>query len=637
MKKVILFLLALLTITISKSFGQIVSGEQLPSEIFSTSNIPNIQTRSFALNLDSIFQADTSRIDTALACGTPIFTNIDLTTSGTNIFETDSFNLYQYIVQSNNANAIGIYFNDFYLPSGCKLFAFDINKTQIIGAITSSNNNDSSKFAIQPIGGDAVILEYLIPKYLNEQVKLKIDKIAHFYIDIVSILNNTAYRSSDCYQDVHCAINLGRERAVIKWVYYDTKEETYYTCSGALLNQNVNPNELKPYIYTANHCGKNAELSTAVFYFNYNNPDCDVNGGTTYYTTVGASQRAKKSLYDMFLMELYQTPPPDYNTHYVGWDRSDRNDLFSFVSGVHHPHGNKKAVSDGSFASNTNPNFWRIEWDDYPTAGGSSGSPLFEDFHNRVIGDLSYGTSDCDNVDGIDRYGKLRKQWSDIGGSDKRLKDWLDPNDNDPNEIDGRDPCFDNLLIQNRTFYPANEYQPFNKVTIQASNSITTSGSVIIKNGSEYHFTAGTQITLEPGFETELGAEFTASIASCTQLANNHRIGNLNQEQEVGNDSIYKIGLPDYFIPTLENSIRNFPNPFNNKTTIEYSLKTDEQVNIFITNIYGDIIYSVSQNIFHIKGIYQIDLNTGLWASGTYFYSIQTPSYSQTQKMILIK
>ena len=105
----------------------------------------------------------------------------------------------------------------------------------------------------------------------------------------------------------------------------------------------------------------------------------------------------------------------------------------------------------------------------------------------------------------------------------------------------------------------------------------------------------------------------------------------------VGNDSIYKIGLTDYFIPTLENSIRNFPNPFSNKTTIEYSLKIDEQVNIFITNIYGEIIYSVSQNIFHSKGIYQIDLNTGLWASGTYFYSIQTPSYSQTQKMILIK
>ncbi len=340
----------------------------------------------------------------------------------------------------------------------------------------------------------------------------------------------------------------------------------------------------------------------------------------------------------MFLMELYSTPPPDYNIFYAGWDRNKRSDLFSFVAGIHHPHGGKKAVSEGTFVTNSNPNFWRVKWDrnDAPTAPGSSGSPLFEEFYDRVVGDLSYGTSECDNTNGVDRYGKFRKQWSDIGGSDKRLKDWLDPNGNDPTAIDGRDPCFDNLLIQNRNFYPASQYQPFNKVTIQAANTITTSYTVTIKVGSEYHFTAGSFITLEPGFTAEAGSNFLASIAPCTQIVTQQKMANVTTGNEASEDTIYKIDLP-FISPNIENRLRNFPNPFNQKTTIEFSLQDAGEVSLVITDVYGQTILVLVNNIYYSKGIFQVDFDSDKFPTGIYLYTFKTQAYSETKKMLLIK
>jgi len=620
--------------------GQIATGEELPSSIYPISNFDNINTISFGINSDSLINLENSYTDTAFICGKPIHCQIDLINEGTVIFETSNFTLYQLKIQSSTARSIGIYFSQLYLPNGCKLFGFNNNKTQIIGAINTSGNRPNQKFAIQPISGDIITLEYLIPKDLTEVPLMIVDKVGHFYKDIVSILSDDVpEKSGDCYEDIHCSLNYGKERAVLKWLFFDPSDDNFYQCSGSILNQNVSANELKPYVYTANHCGKDAELETAVFYFNYNNHACDVDGSTLDYTTIGATKKASKGLFDMFLMELNQTPPPDYNIHYLGWDRDNNFDLFAFVDGIHHPEGIEKAKSEGRIVDNTNPNFWRVRWDmnDAPTAKGSSGSPLIETFYGRVIGDLSYGNTDCDNIDGVDKYGKFRKQWDATQGADERLRDWLDPDNTDANDLDGRDPCFDNILIQERFMYPALQYQPENKVTIQVNNSINTEDRVWLMNGSHYRFTAGGSIELNPGFQTLGNARFEASIAMCTAIANNH-MGLINDEiTESPNDLNHLQDLGESFSTNIINSIKCYPNPFKDEAIIEFSLENDEFVNLFISNVYGEIISILINNEFHEKDIHQIILNSNNLAAGTYYYTIKTPTFTETQKLILLK
>ncbi|MEC8422502.1 MAG: hypothetical protein VX000_01930, partial [Myxococcota bacterium] len=68
------------------------------------------------------------------------------------------------------------------------------------------------------------------------------------------------------------------------------------------------------------------------------------------------------------------------------------------------------------------------------TEGGSSGSPLFSEEH-RVVGVLTGGQAACGN-DASDWYGRLAYAWEDGSSSNRRLKDWLDPDDRGDETID---------------------------------------------------------------------------------------------------------------------------------------------------------------------------------------------------------
>jgi len=64
--------------------------------------------------------------------------------------------------------------------------------------------------------------------------------------------------------------------------------------------------------------------------------------------------------------------------------------------------------------------------------------------------------------------------------------------------------------------------------------------------------------------------------------------------------------------------IWNFPNPTENSTTINYSLKQNSQVNISIYNIKGQLISTII-NETKPKGEYSVIYNTEALNSGVYF------------------
>lgn len=86
----------------------------------------------------------------------------------------------------------------------------------------------------------------------------------------------------------------------------------------------------------------------------------------------------------------------------------------------------------------------------------------------------------------------------------------------------------------------------------------------------------------------------------------------------------------------LENSLANFPNPFNPVTNISFSIKEAGHVNIKVFDLIGQQVAELV-NEEKEAGSYQISFNASHLPSGIYIYTINARSYSQTRKMLLMK
>ena len=81
---------------------------------------------------------------------------------------------------------------------------------------------------------------------------------------------------------------------------------------------------------------------------------------------------------------------------------------------------------------------------------------------------------------------------------------------------------------------------------------------------------------------------------------------------------------------------QNYPNPFNPETKINFTLVYSSHVKITVYNLLGEQV-SLLLDEFRQPGKYSVKFNgTGL-SSGIYFYRLDTPGFTQTKKMILIK
>jgi photosystem II stability/assembly factor-like uncharacterized protein len=106
---------------------------------------------------------------------------------------------------------------------------------------------------------------------------------------------------------------------------------------------------------------------------------------------------------------------------------------------------------------------------------------------------------------------------------------------------------------------------------------------------------------------------------------------------------ISKCTCPVTGISTISNEIpvefklkQNYPNPFNPVTNIEFSIAKSTYAKIAVYDNTGrqvDIIFSGETK----PGTYKAVFDAGNYASGIYFYSLQTNEFTQTKKMILVK
>ncbi|MBI4647907.1 MAG: PKD domain-containing protein, partial [Bacteroidia bacterium] len=463
---------------------------------------PSFSFKAFSSDIDEISVAP---IDVAQALqedanrpgpywtGRSIPLEASLNNSGTWTNLPDGTKIWRLKISSSGAKALGIVYDDFYIPEGCKLFLYNEAQTQIIGAYTSENNPPQHLFSTELVQGETVTLEYVAPKIIKQKTDKKqlkgtvegdkiitdsqqpimeinpiisIIEIVYVYRDVSFLAKydpnkDTGWGTSDA-----CEVNVNCSPAGDAW--QDEKRgvaevflkvgASWGWCSGSLVN--TTDNSGTPYFLTAYHCYEGATAADLLlweFYFKYEAPTCTTPGSEPSYVTKTGCTLTASGPYsggsDFCLVLLEQSMVQSDDPYYNGWDRTNTAWPATCV-GIHHPGGDIKKisystaalVSSGCLTGMPAGSAWTVNtWGPTGngtgvTEGGSSGSPLFNS-SGRLVGTLSGGSSTCATPTAGDCYGKFYYHW-DLSGTanSARLKPWLDPLGTNPNNVNGYDP-----------------------------------------------------------------------------------------------------------------------------------------------------------------------------------------------------
>lgn len=380
----------------------------------------------------------------------PFEVSLDPENSGKWFGSYGSYDIWQLKICSEGALSLGIIFDRYQVKEGVRIFLFNEDKSVILGALTSLNNNSYGSLAVSHIPGDRIILQMEVPeKYNRSYGRLKVGSVAHAYKSI--FLNKTTgdwrYGLADtCHTDINCISDSAWQ--VVRRSVCRVVVKNLQLCTGCLINNARSDGT--PYVYIAGHCFSQTFLpKDAVYYFNYESPECDGPDGSISYSISGSTKLTDLDSLDFALVELSDLPPDSFHVFYAGWD-ADANPPENSTC-IHHPRGDVKKITfdyDPPVTSYHDINYypeyilyshWRIlQWDQGTTQAGSSGSPLFNQDH-QIIGSLTGGEADCVNkVD--DYFTKFNYAWDYYPAPDMQLKFWLDPDNTGILSMDGFDP-----------------------------------------------------------------------------------------------------------------------------------------------------------------------------------------------------
>ncbi len=81
---------------------------------------------------------------------------------------------------------------------------------------------------------------------------------------------------------------------------------------------------------------------------------------------------------------------------------------------------------------------------------------------------------------------------------------------------------------------------------------------------------------------------------------------------------------------------QNYPNPFNPSTTINFSVATSVFVSLKVYDVLGNQVATLVNEEKSV-GNYKVEFDAAGFTSGIYFYKLQSGSFVETRKMILLK
>jgi hypothetical protein len=380
----------------------------------------------------------------------------------------DGFKVWKLKIVSGGAKSLNLIFDKFNLPPGARLFLYNEKENHYLGAYSSINNKPSGKFAVSPVAGDEIIVQYEIPESLENSSNFVIKSINHDFIGILKYderrpLNKVA---GACNVDINCEFGEKWKNAkdAVCRIIVDGNE----ICTGTLINNSGNDD--KPYVISAAHCYDEWEYAeTTVYTFNYESPYCAPLDGDPSHSISGAVMKAQFDSLDFALAELSLVPPPEFRPFYAGWDRSGT--LRDSSASIHHPQGDVKKIAldeDPPQFSDFNSNYTKngflkiLRWEAGVTENGSSGGPLFNPELN-LIGTLTGGVATCSNPV-RDYFMRFDLAWDYKSDSARQLKYWLDPANSNTSKLNGKRLYSEENLCH--TFTNLNDNDEHSKVPV---------------------------------------------------------------------------------------------------------------------------------------------------------------------------
>ncbi|MCX7985938.1 MAG: T9SS type A sorting domain-containing protein, partial [Bacteroidales bacterium] len=444
----------------------------------------------------------------------------------------NKINVWHLKIKAQETFSIGLVFENFKLQPGEKLFLFNAN--DILGAYTNDNNPKSKVFAVRPIRGNEVIIEFSTPYSATSCGTFTLTTVSLGYLNIFSSTSD-----DPCNVNINCAEGAGwqkEKRAVAKLIvqrYIGT-----ILCSGTLLNNTRNDG--RALMITANHCIENDfNAERTIFVFNFESPACSINYSLRENLLQGAKVLSTKYENDYSLIELNQHPPIAFHPYYAGWSLDSGTNMNTVVT-IHHPNGKVKKITqtnshpisstyseEGSPPYATNA-FWYIPQYTFGiTENGSSGAGLF-DLNHQLVGTLTGGNSsdpEICNTDLYDYYQKFSYSYKVQPIIGVPMKDILNPDQLNINQLDGFDPfpnpftgcdtitnIATNETSESKTHPLGGFYAGYN------ADSITIFGEKFLNTDSAYLYAVEVNVrnnTLKTGFVTLQifeGKEFPESL-----------------------------------------------------------------------------------------------------------------------------
>ncbi|SFF40609.1 T9SS type A sorting domain-containing protein [Thermoflexibacter ruber] len=377
--------------------------------------------------------------------GKEIDVNLNLGNSGT-WFNTPKGRVWKLVIHSPKALSINLAFDKFRLPEGANLLIYNRDSSTVMGPITSIVNNKNNTLGTDLISGDMSILELFEPTSQKGKTQLSIAKVVHGYKDALSeakqsISNGRTENyntSASCQRDIACESSWANEGSAVARVVAGGGIFT-----GALINDVCQT--WKPFFLTAYHAVFDIQQnlqSFGVFRFRYRRTQCNNTNEpeplSNIFTLNGCTLRSLWFDSDFALLELNLSNQgftiASLNArgiHFLGWTRDNPSN--GTFTGIHHPRGDVMKINFGNFSSQ---NSWStsISWTSGFTESGSSGSALF-DGNRRIVGQLAgvpvSSNPNCQNL-GTSIYGRFDQSWNGGGTPSTRLKDWLDPDNINP-------------------------------------------------------------------------------------------------------------------------------------------------------------------------------------------------------------
>lgn len=426
-------------------------------------NIPNLNLP--APNLDNVRKEDKQNGNNP-RFAVPVSTDAGLDNAGTWTALPDGGRVWRLQIQSAGALGLAVIYDDFFLPSGARLFMYSADGRQVRGAYTSQNNRKSRQFLTGFIQGEVALLEYYEPDSQRGRGRLHFSRVDYAYNQqefrnaqqppqanpAASFGYNT---SLDCHTNANCPGDNEWEAAKrgICRIVMVLEEGTGY-CSGSLVNNTAE--DETPYVLSASHCQMNYTPLHDLWRFDFAYEASGCNDPTlepVAKSLLGSVQRAERFESDFLLLEITAPLPLSYGLYFNGWDRSGTPPLSGNL--YHHPSGDIKkrsaytqpsvvqtsvinwTDSNGDIVTTPANHHYRVIYSAGTFEIGSSGSPLFGP-DQRVHGQLHGGTGGCDGTT-TTYYGRLSRSWADGSSPGSRLSDWLDPLGLGVDTLDGKE------------------------------------------------------------------------------------------------------------------------------------------------------------------------------------------------------